>query len=171
VRHCLHHKFNEKIKNDSMKLIILVFVTAFFFGCNNSNTPQNKEVVKEHDEDQTEKVISTEPLVLNKGVKWNADSITSNNVKNLLSVAETFYSAPDKSLASYKNAAADLQKGLDKMISECKMQGPDHEALHKWLRPLIGQVAELKKASTEDNAAKLMAAIGAQLNLYDQYFK
>jgi len=154
-----------------MKLIILVFVTAFFFGCNNSNTSQNKEAVKEHDEHQTEQVISSEALVLNNGVKWNVDSITNSNIKILLSITEAFYSSPDKSLTSYKNVADDLQKGLDKMISECKMQGPDHEALHKWLRPLIGQVAEFKKASTEDDAAKSMTTIIAQINLYDQYFK
>lgn len=154
-----------------MKLIILVFVTAFFFGCNNSNTLQNKEAVKENDEQQTEKIITTEALILNNGVKWNADSTTNNNVKNLLNITETFYNGTDKTLPSYKNAVANLQKGLDKMISECKMQGPDHEALHKWLRPLIGQVTELKKASTEGDAAKSMATVKTQLNLYDQYFK
>ena len=154
-----------------MKLMILVFVTTFFLGCNNSNTTQNKEAVKELDEHQREKSGTSEMLALNKGAKGNAESITNSNIKNLLSIVETFYNGTDKSMASYKNAAVQLQDALNKIISECKMHGPDHEALHKWLRPLIGQVEELKKALTEDSATTLMATIKAQLNLYDQNFQ
>jgi hypothetical protein len=56
------------------------------------------------------------------------------------------------------------------MIKECRMQGPDHLALHKWLEPLMEQVTKLKQAST-DAAAKSTNFIHLQLNRYDQFFE
>jgi hypothetical protein len=57
------------------------------------------------------------------------------------------------------------------MIAECKMNGEDHLALHKWLEPLMGQVTKLKKASTVIDAAIILKAIDAQVDLYNEYFE
>jgi hypothetical protein len=51
------------------------------------------------------------------------------------------------------------------------MQGPDHDALHKWLEPLINAVKELKQSTTEEKAAAAWGKIEAQVHLYDQYFE
>jgi hypothetical protein len=57
------------------------------------------------------------------------------------------------------------------MIRECKMQGPDHEALHKWLEPLMEQVSTLKQAATVAAAGQAFNVIQSQVNRYDQYFE
>ena len=152
------------------KLLILLLLTGTL-ACNNHNPSENKETINTSEADHHEQAVNTGDLLLNNGAKWKADSTTNNNVKNLLVIIEAFNSGADKSLATYKKTADDLQQGLDKMIRECKMQGPDHDALHKWLEPLIEQVAKLKQASTEAGAAKLFEAIHAQVKLYLQYFE
>ena len=153
------------------KLLTILLLTNFMWACNNHRHSENKEAINSTEADHHQQESTTEKLILNNGAKWKADSTTNNNVKNLLVIIEAFNSGADKSLATYKKAADDLQQGLDKMIRECKMQGPDHDALHKWLEPLIEQVAKLKQASTEAGAAKLFEAIHAQVKLYLQYFE
>lgn len=119
-----------------------------------------------HDHEGTE-----ERLELNNNAKWKADSSTNNNVKNLQAIVEKFNKGADKSIGAYRAAGSDLQAGLDKMVAECKMKGPDHDALHKWLKPLIGDVSELKKSTGEQEAADLVKEIDNQLTLYAQYFE
>ncbi len=150
--------------------ILTILLLAGCLSCNSQSSSESKEAIAK-DTGLHENNNSSEKLALNSGAKWKADSTTNNNVKNLLAIIEVFRSGADKSLTGYKKAADNLQQGLDKMISECKMQGPDHDALHKWLEPLIGQVATLKQASTEVGADKLFEAIHAHVNLYTQYFE
>jgi hypothetical protein len=51
------------------------------------------------------------------------------------------------------------------------MSGPDHEALHHWLKPLIHQVADLKKTTTVADAARSLNDIRAQVKLNAKYFE
>jgi ribonuclease D len=151
------------------KLFILPFFAIVLLACNSQhgrNWNANNPASDKH-QDATE----SEKLVLNNGAKWKVDDITSSNVKNLQVIVKGFESGNDKSLQAYKKADDDLQNGLTKMISECKMQGPDHEALHKWLEPLMEDVAKLKQASAENIASQSFAAIKVQADLYNQYFE
>lgn len=152
------------------RFITVVLLSIFVWACNNHTHYENKEAISPSESDHQHEII-TEKLVLNNGAKWKADSSTNNNVKNLQVILENFNNGADKSLAAYKKDADDLQKGMDKMISECKMKGPDHDALHKWLEPLIEQAAKLKQASTEAGAAKLFEAIHAQVIRYTHFFE
>jgi CRISPR/Cas system CSM-associated protein Csm2 small subunit len=164
---------NQQIINMNrfIKTIVFLITIGIMTSCNspagNKTETPKKDSVKvtpdEHSEHET--------LSLNNGNKWKADSVTNNNVKNLQNIIDNFNRRQDKSLTAYKNAAADLQSGLDKMISECKMQGPDHEALHKWLEPLIEKVKTLKQSSTKEDAVTTLEAIIVHLKLYTEYFE
>ena len=153
------------------KIIVILLFSTVFWACNNPETSSKKEVAPAVEADHHEHAENKTGLELNNGDKWKADNSTNNNVKDLQVVLEQFNARTDQSMAAYKLAADDLQLGLNKMVSECKMKGPDHDALHKWLEPLIGQVKELKQVSTEADAAKMIAAIHTQVNYYNQYFE
>lgn len=105
------------------------------------------------------------------GTKWKADSSTNNNVANLKSILIKFDAANNKSVDAYKQLGNELQAGLDKMIKECKMGGADHDALHKWLEPLIKQVNDLKSSADEKSAEAKTTEIREQLNVYSQFFE
>ncbi|MDR3694787.1 hypothetical protein [Mucilaginibacter sp.] len=115
--------------------------------------------------------ISSEKLVLNNGAKWKVDPITNNNVNNLKKTLKGFDNGTNRSLKAYKKTGDYLQQGLVKMIAECRMEGPRHMALHKWLEPLMAQVAKLNQASTNAAAVKSIIFIRSQLNRYGQFFE
>ena len=114
---------------------------------------------------------SSEKLVLNNGAKWKVDGSTNGNVDNLKLILKGFDYGTDKSLKAYKIAGHRLQNGLAKMIKECRMQGSNHLALHKWLEPFMAQAAKLEQATTTGSAAQSTNFIRLQLNRYNQFFE
>ena len=153
------------------KLLALLVLILTLLACNNHNPVKNKNYNKTVEADEHHGEAPNEKLELNNGAKWKADSTTNKNVNGLKFILTKFDKGSDRSLSAYKKAQSDLQQGIDKMIAECKMEGPDHLALHKWLEPLIDRVTALKQAPTEAVAAENFKAIQAQVALYDQYFE
>ena len=153
------------------KLFALPVIGLMLLSCNEQNQNHNHKEADATAVEKQEQESGKEGLVLNNGQKWKADSNTNKNVKVLLAVLEKFTAGTDKTLKAYGNTAAALQDGLDKMISECRMKGPDHDALHQWLEPLIGEVAKLKQSATDAGAAGQMEKIDAQVKRYAQYFE
>lgn len=111
---------------------------------------------------------ASEELVLNNGAKWKIDPATGNNVARLQHIAKK---ADGHTMADYHMAGNTLQAGIDQMIKECRMKGPDHLALHKWLEPLMEQVNQLRKATNAASAKIHFSAIKKRLALFNQYFK
>lgn len=126
---------------------------------------------REAQHEQHKAAVGPSGLQLNNGAKWAADAPTNANVKNLQAILATFGEGTDRSLSAHLNVAEQLQTGLNKMIKECKMKGADHDALHQWLEPLLGQVKQLKAATTETDAAALLQTILTQVSYYDQFFE
>ena len=153
------------------KILAILLLSTGFVACNNPETAETKEPATEVQAVQHEHAVGQTALQLNNGAKWKADNPTNENVKNLQAIVEKFNAAADHSLPAHKATATALQAGLSKMVNECKMQGADHDALHKWLEPLMKQVNEYKRAGSEEAAAKQIASIQTQLNHYNQYFE
>lgn len=155
------------------KLSTLLMASAFLLACNS----QQHEGHEDH-EHATESAPAATPaaetasgntgLVLNNGAKWKADAATNENVSMLKGIIS---GAVPQDQAGYQQAAEKLQEGLNKMVKECAMKGPDHEALHQWLVPLMGQVKALKSAGTAEQSAKIYQEIGQQISLYSTYFE
>ncbi|HRN54898.1 MAG TPA: hypothetical protein PLL71_00525 [Agriterribacter sp.] len=144
---------------------MILLLTGLLWACN-SGTSHDSEALADPGHHGHEAA-----LTLNNGQKWNADAATSENVTAIRTLAQNFAVEPHTSLSDYGILASDLQKGLDKMIRECKMSGPDHDALHLWLEPLLRDVNELKKADNNASAERIVHAIDERLDLYTQYFE
>ena len=153
------------------KLFAILLLTGTLLACNNHQQAGNKAAIDTADADHDQPGTTAEKLVLNNGAKWKVDISTNNNVRNLQAILEKFSGGSDKSLTAYKKAGDDLQQGLNKMIRECKMKGPDHEALHKWLEPLINLVAKFKQVPDAAAAAQSLDAIREQVDIFPQYFE
>ncbi|MGZ8539032.1 MAG: hypothetical protein ACXWV6_00195 [Chitinophagaceae bacterium] len=154
-----------------MKRSVLILFTAVILV--NCTTTDNKEktTIDYSIDNKHEKNTHEDVLSLNNGNKWKADVATNNNVKDLLGIIDEFNTGNNKTLISYQHTASALQKGLQKMIRECRMQGADHAALHKWLEPLMKHVSLFQKATTEEEAEEQFHTIHEQLNLYEKYFE
>ena len=136
------------------KLTLIFLLSAAFFVGNTRGLYQHKP--------------ASEKLVLNNGAKWKVDKITNNNVSNLQQVVKPINA---KSLKEYHMAGVALQNGITKMIRECRMKGSDHQALHKWLEPLMELVSKLSRATDATAAARLYKETTAQLDLFNRYFQ
>ena len=147
------------------KILLFLFCTIFFVACNQSN---NKTEADEHAGHVHDESVA---LTLNNGAKWKADSITNHNVVNLKTIADNFRIKPFPSTSDYQILSSDLKNGLNKMIQECKMSGPDHEALHHWLEPILKGTNELKNATDTAAGRSVFTSIDKQIDDYHNYFE
>ena len=148
------------------KLQVLFFAALLLLACNtqNKNEKSASSTAVMHEE-HTETIPG---FNLNNGAKWKTDTVT---FKNAISLQKIVSVTKKESLPEYLQTATALQNGLNKMVSECKMSGADHEALHHWLEPLLEQTKQLQQATTKEIAAAALFNIEKQLNLFTQYFQ
>jgi hypothetical protein len=150
------------------KIMVTLFAAGFLLACNqgkeNAGDPHLKQPVEKHDQHEN----MPEGLVLNNGAKWKADSSTRSNVALLQGIVSR---PSNETLENYRQTAGELQDGLNKMVRECKMRGPDHDALHRWLEPLMEKTKELKNQSVAENAGASLRGIEKQLSLFPIYFE
>jgi hypothetical protein len=138
---------------------------TFLSACNQSS---NKAEPGEHvSTDQNQ----TPALSLNNGTKWQADSVTTSNVAYLKKIAGNFRTKPHHLLSDYKALSTDLNNALNKMIQQCKMTGPDHEALHHWLEPILKENNQLINITDTAIAASAFKSIDTRLDVYNNYFE
>jgi hypothetical protein len=137
-------------------LIMLLFVAAC---TNNVSEEKNAEAGKEKDSaaetTDTHATDSTHEkdngtIALNNGAKWKADEATKTNVAALAQVVnDNTLAGPPKRL----QLAAAAQARIDTLVKQCRMKGPDHDALHQWLQAVMHDVKELKEDGDEYDKA------------------
>ena len=145
--------------------LFIILCASFLISCN-----QSTKNTESHDEDAHSTTTDTS-MTLNNGAKWKADSITNHNVIPLKVTANMFRVAPSPSLDNYQILGKDLANDANTMLQQCKMTGADHEALHKWLTPIINQSAQLKNITDTAEARKIFVSIDRRINAFQQYFE
>lgn len=131
-------------------------VLAFITFTTTSATAQHKDNDEHHAE-----------LTLNNGQKWNADAATNARVKKM---QELTYDFRQSNRTDYATLGNEMQTQIDSLISACKMKGPDHDALHVWLMPVMRYTKKLHDADKKE-AAEAYHELNERLTLYDAYFK
>ena len=124
------------------KTILLILVLFLIIACNEKTankqadqteastskiTAKENETSGEHGDDETS-------LKLNNGKKWKMDDSTRLNItalKNILTggVEKTY-------------VLKSVRAQTDKLVRDCRMQGPDHDALHIWLTQFLDHLKE-----------------------------
>ena len=150
-----------------MKQLLSIFVaTMFLFACN-SNSNEAAIPTENVSHEHHDSVV----LTLNNGEKWKADSTTNQNVVNLKTIGDNFRIKPFPTVGEYQLLSSDLSNSLNTMIQECKMTGPDHEALHHWLEPILKDTKELKNVNDTATARSIFISLDKQIDLYHSYFE
>lgn len=143
-----------------MNKIIVFFTSLFFLAC--TNVPQEKaESSTDHQHSD-----STSILQLNNGAKWKTDEATRKNVAAIEQVVNDSSYATGKNRAQFANQ---LQVRLDTLVQQCKMTGPDHDALHVWLENVIHDLKEIKE--DEDEYNKRYTALKKDVESFNDYFE
>lgn len=145
------------IKYFNMKKIwILILPVLLIIACNENS--KEKEQARET-RDSTTQVLSPE-----KG-KWKLDANTRENITGIKAVVADSNTVKKN---GYPSLAANLQPKLDTLLSECKMTGEDHEALHRWLEGFINDMKGLK---SKEKAEEAYVSLKNDLYQFDQSFE
>lgn len=150
------------------KALTLLLATGFLFACNSGSNDKKSAVADTSIQNHKEHEVQSAGLLLNNGAKWKADSTTLLNVALLQAIVSN---VKKESLEDYRQTVTRLQDGLNKMVNECKMKGPDHEALHHWLEPLMEKTKEIKNAHSIEDAGIISGEIEKQMSLFPKYFE
>jgi len=150
---------------------VIMLATAHLQACQSYENKESKlqtEQATMTDTDHEHAHNAANERSLNNGVKGKADSSTNKNVSALSNVIA---SAKPVSLEDYRNTGKNLQEGIKKMISECRMQGPDHDALHHWLEPLMEENKKLLEVTTAEEGKEIFEMIRKQIENFSGYFE
>lgn len=151
------------------QVAVYVLVTGLLVACNtNENKKSDLKILSTVETEAQKSTESATELTLNSGEKWNADASTNLNVTALSKIIQSVHPT---SLEDYHAVGKTLQEGIDKMIRECTMKGPDHDALHHWLEPLMEKNKILQTAKSANEATEAFDFIKNQVNQYEYFFK
>lgn len=100
-----------------------------------------------HGNETAKELQKTETILqLNDGRKWKADEATRRNVAAMVNVVN------DRSYTIAANRGAlvsNMQSNIDTLVKECRMKGPEHDALHVWLEEVLKDMKALKEEDGE----------------------
>lgn len=114
--------------------------------CSNNVSQGEANDIRKQDKHDTSASAVHNSLQLNKGAKWKSDEATSKNVAAIVNVIN------DSSNMGPNNRAQltkQLQIRIDTLVQQCKMKGPDHDALHVWLEQVLHDLKEMKAGDHE----------------------
>ena len=106
-------------------------------------------------------------MVLNNGIKWQANKETNDGVMTMLTKINE---AKTSTTADYKKLGDTLNDVKNTVVKECTMKGPSHDNLHVWLHPLIEKIEMLQKTENTEEGAYLTSNIKEHLEEYYDYF-
>jgi len=130
--------------------VLMLSLSIFLFSCNHSGDKAAKtadttieETHRGHESEHEE--VNASRLSLNNGEKWQTDESTRIHVSRLMDSLHAFNEKTNMDHDAYNAFAVSMQKEMDNLIKDCKMKGPDHEALHLWLHPVLQDIKNLGK--------------------------
>jgi uncharacterized membrane protein len=104
-------------------------------------------------------------LKLNNGAKWKTDVPTRENINTMKSLV---MNVDTKDPATLQQLSTDLEAQTTKLISECRMKGPDHDALHVWLEDFQKDFKTFKASDQKQNH---LASLKLDMQEFDRYFE
>ncbi|CAN5745022.1 hypothetical protein BH10BAC3_BH10BAC3_09080 [soil metagenome] len=155
--------------------VIILALAPLVFSCKSSGDKTVKTVDtaitekhQEHESDHEEAGASA--LSLNNGAKWQTDESTRTHVSGLMDSLHAFNAKPKADHNAYNAFALSMQREMDSLIKDCKMKGPDHEALHLWLHPVLQDIKDLGSTATADERKGATEKLRSDVEKFNQYF-
>ena len=128
------------IKINSMKRSVLLagIAAGFLFACQDNSINEKQDTMMMMDHHQEE---NANPVQLNNGEKWEANPETTEQIKKMIALTDTFPALPVA--ADYSALKVKLETEFQLVFQKCTMTGEAHTQLHNYLIPLKGMIEEL----------------------------
>lgn len=149
-----------------LRLVFAALVTTGLFACNETKKEDASHV---HSQDSVMHSTSEKQsqLVSNDGKKWKLDEATRNNIDSIKKTVQTFTASQEK---DYAKVATDLENDANRLVSQCRMSGKDHDMLHLWLERFLSDLKQLKSSSKEEQPTAF-ERIESQIKQFGDYFE
>lgn len=128
---------------------ILVILSLIAISCSN-NASQVEANAKDEDEHEQHEMATTRDsttLQLNDGAKWKADDATRKNVAAIVKVITGSSNTGEKNRTLFTRQ---FRAKVDTLLQQCKMKGPDHDALHAWLEQVLQDLKKVERADKDE---------------------
>ncbi len=108
-------------------------------------------------------------IALVDGKKWHSDKATFEHIQALKRIGSNAKSL--EQAGDFHQLAVQFSKELDNLLNDCTMEGPDHNALHKYLMPLMKKNKMLGQVKSVQRGAHILQKIQSQLEEYQNFFQ
>jgi len=160
------------------KLIATLVLCAALFGACGNQKPEAELHDHDHDhaahsEHETEPAMEEEAapentLVLNEGLRWEANAETTEGVNNMIALMSDF--SDSDNLEAYAPLKASLEAESKMIFEKCTMTGEAHNQLHNFLIPIKEALGKFE-ASDLKQSQENFAALNAHLTEYAKFFE
>lgn len=130
-------------------------------------TSETVEIEGHYESTQEPEDTWVNDIVLNNGIKWQANAETTDGVKAMLSLINENEAY---TVDNYMELGNNLNDVKNTVVKECTMKGPSHDNLHVWLYPLIKKIELLQKTEIAKEGEEITSNIKNHLEGYYDYF-
>lgn len=151
-----------------MHAAVFIMAAGILIACNQTQIKKGKLTEPSTETDGHPEHEAHARINLNSGAIWKADSSTNKNVLDLYTLIAD---ANPIMQEDYHKTGKVLQTNINKIISECRMKGPDHDALHQWLKPLMEMNKKIAGVASVNEGKELFGMITKHIEKYSDYFE
>lgn len=105
-------------------------------------------------------------LELDNGKKWTTNPEMLPYINEQKQLIDKF----DSDQGDYKKLATNLDAANQNLIKSCTMKGKSHDVLHVWLTAHMKNIDELGKATTPQEAERIVDQLEDSMEAYNKYF-
>ena len=142
---------------------ILFILSFLLIACSNNKTKDNASHKDQHEESE----VTSTSLKLNNGAKWKSDDATR---KNVTAISKIINDSSSRDVNNQTQLVKLIQARIDTLVMQCKMKGPEHDALHVWLNQVLHNLKELKENS-DGEYEKSYAALKKDVDGFYDFFE
>ena len=155
------------MKKTMVLLIALILSITSCKQAQKKETPNAQTETKVTDQTMPLNNKWVDEMVLDNGIKWNANKETTDGIIAMSSLVEK---SLNYTLKDYKTLAEALNKEKNIIIKECTMKDASHDNLHVFLLPLIDKIEALQNIKSTSDGSNITFYIKEHLEGYFYYF-
>jgi hypothetical protein len=147
---------------------ILIVLSILVVACSNNASQVQGTKGDEHEQhDSAVDAVKVKALQLNNNARWKTDGDTRRNVTAMVEVMnDTTNIGNNRS----EQLIAQMQDRIDTLVQQCKMKGPDHDALHLWLQQVKHDLKRIQEEGGE-GYEQFYAALKRDVKSFYVYFE
>lgn len=163
-------------KKNSILSMAIIYFSLSLTSCQTQEKKENKEdkVQKNTEtkdvnkEDEHHHHDEAEAIQLNNGAKWKVEV---NMLTYIRSIETSINNFKTPTVENFKKLSSVIAENLTGLTSNCTMEGPAHDELHKWLVPFLGLSEKFENETDIKNMQAIFDEMKNSFVTFNTYFE